>query len=244
MNPIKTELYNMLDSYGTTPSEEYQDCIEKYLTSDLSFTSELMSGLAKTIFQSKKMMAYYLLHNSIDEAKGAARLRMIAGRYADEELKQKMMRHYYDEMNHSKLFASLIPLTGFEAEPYHEGISEEVDKILDFDDNLKTFIFRVHSIEVRSWRLLLLHLQIIDQSHEAYMEEMRPTIQKILEDEMRHVSYTASYVSQWLHEDPTLSNTFIECITHTNKETWEDLSSMASFMRDNVQELMHEAELV
>ncbi|MDW6004809.1 GTPase [Vibrio mangrovi] len=244
MNSIKKELYEMLNSFDVSPSKEYKKCIEKYLTSDLSFTSDLMSGLAKTIFQSKKMMAYYLLHNSIDEAKGAARLRMIAGRYADEELKQKMMRHYYDEMNHSKMFASLIPLTGFEAEPYHDGVAEEIDKILDFDDNIKTFIFRVHSIEVRSWRLLLLHLKIIDESNAEYMEEMRPTIQRILEDEMRHVSYTASYVSQWLHEDPELSNTFIECITHTNKETWEDLSSMAGFMRDNVQELMREADLV
>ena len=184
MNDIQKNLYGMLDDNGTVPSEEYKECIEKYLTSDLSFTSELMDGLARTIFKSKKMMAYYLLHNSIDESKGAARLRMIANRYADEELKPQMMRHYNDEMNHSALFASLIPYTGYQTEKYEEGIEDEMDKILNFDDNLKTFIFRVHSIEVRSWRLLLLHLNIIDDSNDDYMKEMRPTIQKILQKEL------------------------------------------------------------
>ncbi|MEI8633022.1 hypothetical protein P4S72_15480 [Vibrio sp. PP-XX7] len=75
------------------------------------------------------------------------------------------------------------------------------------------------------------------------MKKMRSAIQKILEDEMRHVSYTASYVSQWLKENPYLSQTFIDCITHTNKETWEDLSSMANFMRDNIVEMMQGAEV-
>ncbi|WP_305814837.1 hypothetical protein [Photobacterium leiognathi] len=150
MNNIQNELYAMLESFNVNPSDEYKECIEKYLTADLSFTSELMEGLAKTIFRSKKMMAYYLLHNSIDEAKGATRLRLMANRYADEELKQKMLRHYNDEMNHSTMFASLIPLTGYEAEVDDTGVEGELTKILDFDDNIKTFIFRVHSIEVRS----------------------------------------------------------------------------------------------
>ncbi|PSV20611.1 GTPase [Photobacterium leiognathi subsp. mandapamensis] len=243
MNNIQNELYAMLESFNVNPSDEYKECIEKYLTADLSFTSELMEGLAKTIFRSKKMMAYYLLHNSIDEAKGAARLRLMANRYADEELKQKMLRHYNDEMNHSTMFASLIPLTGYEAEVDDTGVEGELTKILDFDDNIKTFIFRVHSIEVRSWRLLLLHLKIIEGSNEQYMKDMQPTIQNILEDEMRHVSYTAQYVSQWLHQDPYLSQSFINCITHTNRETWEDLSAMSNFMRDNVVQLMQEAEV-
>ncbi|MCW8336710.1 GTPase, partial [Vibrio sp. DBSS07] len=109
MNDIQSSLYDLFDTKGVSLSKEYKDCIEKYLVSDLSFTSEMMNGLARTIFQNKKMMAYYLLHNAIDEAKGAARLRMIAERYADDELRQRMLRHYNDEMNHSTLFGSLIP---------------------------------------------------------------------------------------------------------------------------------------
>ena len=82
MNNIQNSLYGLFDDRGVSLSKEYKDCIEQYLVSDLSFTSEMMNGLARTIFQNKKMMAYYLLHNAIDEAKGAARLRMIAERYA------------------------------------------------------------------------------------------------------------------------------------------------------------------
>lgn len=70
---------------------------------------------------------------------------------------------------------------------------------------------------------------------------MRPTIQKILEDEMQHVCYTGQYVSRWLHAEPHLSKVFVECITHTNKETWEDLSSMALFMRDHIQDFLLES---
>ena len=241
MNNIQNSLYGLFDTQGVSLSKEYKDCIEKYLVSDLSFTSEMMNGLARTIFQNKKMMAYYLLHNAIDEAKGAARLRMIAERYADDELRPLMLRHYNDEMNHSTLFASLIPLTGYETETHEHEVQYELDKVMNFDDELKTFLFRVHSIEIRSWRLLLLHLAIIDESDDDYMKQMRPTIQKILEDEMQHVCYTGKYVSRWLHAEPHLSKVFVECITHTNKETWEDLSSMALFMRDHIQDFLLES---
>ncbi|MEI8633021.1 hypothetical protein P4S72_15475 [Vibrio sp. PP-XX7] len=129
MNQIKAELYDMLESFDVKPSKEYKDCIEMHLTTDLSFTSELMVGLCQTIFRSKKMMAYYLLHNSLMKPKAQLVFVSLQIVTASEELKQKMMRHYYDEMNHSKMFASLIPLTGFEAETYNDGVSEELEKI-------------------------------------------------------------------------------------------------------------------
>lgn len=88
------------------------------------------------------MMAYNLIQNAVDEAKGAARVHLVAERYASPELKKKMLRHVSDEMRHSRLFAQLIQYTGYD---YEENDSEEenersVTELFEFDDDLSAFL--------------------------------------------------------------------------------------------------------
>ncbi|MEF1304782.1 GTPase, partial [Vibrio owensii] len=178
-------------------------------------------------------MAYYLLHNAINEEEGAERLKMIANRYAQGEMKQQIMHHCQNDRNHSAMYASLIPLTGYQTEVYQEEKSSDFSNVSNFYDDIKIHLFRAHSVELRSWCLLVSQLSFIDQSDIPYLKEMRPTIQQILDDEVRQVSYTAQHVSQWSEEDPSLCQAFTQCMSHTYRETWDYLASMAEFMRDS-----------
>jgi hypothetical protein len=148
-------------------------------------------------------------------------------------MKQQIMLHYQNDRNHSAMYASLIPLTGYQTEVYQEAKSSDFSNVSHFHDDIKIHLFRAHSVELRSWCLLVSQLSFIDQSDVPYLKEMRPTIQKILDDEMKQVSYTAQHVSQWLEEDPSLCQAFTQCMNHTYRETWDYLASMAEFMRDS-----------
>ena len=233
MNCLQTSLYNLLEDNDFVPSKEYKASIASYLHSDSSLTPQAMGKLTGEIFQSKQTMAYYLLHNAINEGEGAERLKMIANRYAQGEMKQQIMHHCQNDRNHSAMYASLIPLTGYQTEVYQEEKSSDFSNVSNFYDDIKIHLFRAHSVELRSWCLLVSQLSFIDQSDIPYLKEMRPTIQQILDDEVRQVSYTAQHVSQWLAEDPSLCQAFTQCMSYTYGETWDYLASMAEFMRDS-----------
>ncbi|WP_045416577.1 hypothetical protein [Vibrio campbellii] len=233
MNCLQTSLYNLLEDNNFVPSKEYKASIASYLHSDSSLTPQAMGALTGEIFQSKQTMAYYLLHNAINEEEGAERLKMIATRYAQGEMKQQIMHHSQNDRNHSAMYASLIPLTGYQTEVYQEEKSSDFSNVSHFYDDIKIHLFRAHSVELRSWCLLVSQLSFIDQSDIPYLKDMRPTIQQILDDEVRQVSYTAQHVSQWLEEDPSLCQAFTQCMSHTYRETWDYLASMAEFMRDS-----------
>ncbi|CAH1521967.1 GTPase [Vibrio owensii] len=233
MNCLQTSLYNLLEDNNFVPSKEYKASIASYLHSDSSLTPQAMGKLTGEIFQSKQTMAYYLLHNAINEEEGAERLKMIANRYAQGEMKQQIMHHCQNDRNHSAMYASLIPLTGYQTEVYQEEKSSDFSNVSNFYDDIKIHLFRAHSVELRSWCLLVSQLSFIDQSDIPYLKEMRPTIQQILDDEVKQVSYTAQHVSQWLEEDPSLCQAFTQCMNHTYRETWDYLASMAEFMRDS-----------
>jgi rubrerythrin len=234
---IEKDLMKLYENNNILVSNIYKDCVFDNLVRDLVYTSPIMEGMVSTLFKSKKMMAFNLLQNAIDEAKGAARVRIIAERYANDELRVKMIRHVNDEMNHSKMFADMIPLTGFDIE-HDDSEANDIDNVFNFDDDLKQFLCRVHSIEVRSWVMLRHYLTTLDELTDPELLKMKPIIESIMQDEIRHVCYTGETVSNWLDNDNDLKDTFIDCINHTNKETWQDLSNMSNYMCENAQQII------
>lgn len=218
----------------------YGHIMQARLATGLAYTSPVMVGLIETLLRNKAMMAYNLLQNAIDEAKGAARVHLIADRYAPADLKREMFQHAGDELRHSRLFAHLVTHTGFE---YEEATDSDatggtVDDVFDFDDSLRPFLCRVHSIEVRSWVMLRHYLHILGQFEEDSVRGMITTIEQIRDDEIRHVLYTGKWVNRWCAEDPALPSILEECVAHTNRETWHDLASMASYMASAMDDVM------
>src|SRR5258706_501731 len=149
MYDVHRDLHELLESHGVAISPVYRTLSGDALTEQLSYATDAMYGLAATLLSSPRMVAHNLVQNSIDEAKGAARIKVIAERYAPPDLAAKMFRHVRDEMRHSSQFMSLLEITGRRciADSVANAASAEVRKVLDFDDELRAFICRVHSIE-------------------------------------------------------------------------------------------------
>lgn len=215
----------------------YEEVAGTELTGPLAYTTPLMHGVAETVFSSKAMIAFNLVQNSIDEAKGAARISIIAGRYADGPFKAKMRKHVSEELKHSRQFLRLMDLTGLQARVTEADI-ESLRKVLDFDDELPAFICRVHSIEIRSWTMLRIYIELLEKLGDDQLAGAIPVLREILSDEIGHVLYTGQYVVERLEEDPAFADTLHACMAHTNRETWQDVATMAAYLADNFEEAL------
>ena len=221
----------------------YREVIESLEHPGFSYNTAAMEGMTQTLFSNKLMIAHNLIHNAIDEAKGAARVNIIAERYADPVLKEKMRRHVGDELRHSKMFADCVGYTGYDMEQNDEPESEkEVDDVFEFDDDLKTFMCRVHSIEIRSWTMLRLYMDILRKKNDPSLLKLIPVFQQIMADEINHVRYTGLEVSKWIAEDPSVAQTLFTCFQHTNRETWHDLANMANYLADTFPSLVPDTQ--
>jgi hypothetical protein len=244
MNIIE-DLKALYAEHEFTSGPVYTDSMERALTQHLSYGTPGMYGITATVLSSRKMIAYNLMQNAIDEAKGAARIQIVADKYAGPDLHKKMHRHVGEELKHSKLFLELIDCTGYRSEG-GESTPSEVQQVLDFDDDLRAFICRVHSIEIRSWTVLRMYQQVLAQKQFPQITETAmPVIDDIMQDEINHVFYTGVQIDEWLREDPTLQATLDECFAHTNRETWQDMSSMMTWLANNFRAALEgsEAEL-
>jgi hypothetical protein len=230
---ITADLIQMLRSKNTTLTKEYLGTLHILEAEGFPYCSDAMIGMTKTLFSHNLMIAHNMIQNAVDEAKGAARVKVIADKYAESPLLEKMYRHAGDELRHSKMFADAVRLTGYEIEHDDHVGNETADEVLDFDDDLKTFVCRVHSIEVRSWTILRIYIDLLSQSSDEGLKSICPILEEIMDDEIYHVQYTAQQINEWLENDSNLKDTLLSCFQSTNLETWRDLSNICDYMSDN-----------
>lgn len=234
---VHSDLCKLYVAHGLSVNDTYKSVSGEIMGSALAYATPLMRGIAETIFSSPIMIAYNLIQNSIDEAKGAARIQLIADRYADGPLKKKMERHIAEEFKHSVQFRQLLDIVGVGLYMSDTDASEEVEKVLQFDDDLKSFICRVHSIEIRSWTMLRMYIDILQESGKPNLQRGVPVITDILQDEITHVLYTGKQLSDWIDEDPRIVSIMRDCFAHTNRETWRDLANMAEYVAGHHEEV-------
>ena len=160
----------------------------------------------------------------------------MADRYAPPDLQRKMKRHVGEELKHSKQFGELVPITGYRMEEVADNKPELIEEVLEFDDDLHAFICRVHSIEIRSWTVLRIYQQVLNERQFGEVADRAlPVLDDIMQDEINHVVYTGQQLDEWLrsNEKPGLPDTLEECFAHTNRETWQDMSSMVAYLAKN-----------
>lgn len=235
MFDILADLKSLNEESGISNSDEYYELMGLSLGPGLSYSTAAMYGITQTVLSSNRLIAYNLVQNSIDEAKGAARIQVIIDRYVkDPDLARRMNRHVGEELKHSKLFKDLVAKTGYDVDEssFDPRLSEEV---LDFDDELHAFICRVHSIEIRSWTVLRMYQSILASTRDDdFAAHFSRTLDDIMQDEMYHVTYTGKIINDWIGEGvPGIRETLVECLQHTDTETWQDMKSMLEWLADN-----------
>lgn len=235
---VFSDLMGLYESKGIPVTDTYKKIASDALGPSLAYATPTMHGLVLTIFSSDEMIAHNLIQNSIDEAKGAARISLITERYSPPELRKGFMRQVEDEWRHSEQFLGLLPLVGYEYERVtDEESKKELANVIDFDDDLHMFGCRAHSIEIRSWIVLRLYKQVIEELGLAHMKPALPVLNQIMEDEIYHVTYLGRIVMDWMEQDAIVAESLRTCFAFTNRETWHDIARMAGFLADHSEDV-------
>ena len=241
MYDVLGDLKELYSDRGISPGATYLQSMEQALGGGaLAYGTPAMVGITDTVLSSRRMIAFNLVQNSIDEAKGAARIQLIADRYADPALAKRMKKHVGEELKHSRQFKELVPATGYDV--LEEQADEQaVEEVLDFDDELKAFMCRVHSIEIRSWTVLRMYqAALARREFPELSDEALPVLDDIMQDEINHVLYSGETIDEWMRDDPSLQATLDECFAHTNRETWQDMSTMMAWLAQHFPDVLRD----
>lgn len=241
---ISEDLRDLLVSHDIRIGGTYAALLDAQFAGKVAYNTPAMRGLVETLLSTPAMVAFNLLQNAVDEAKGGTRVRIIAERHASGQLRSNMLIHAEDEFRHARQFLSLLRLTGLQTTNKYEGAAEEVQDVFNFDDDLILFIARVHSIEIRSWTILRLYIDVLQAQVNSSLKSAIPVLSQILADEARHVAYTGAQLNLWLDEIPGLFSQVQSCFSHTNDETWEDFARMARYLASNHETALQDKPLV
>jgi hypothetical protein len=196
-------LLRLYSTRGIQISPGYAQACDRFLGPGLAYATPMMRGVTATLLSNPTLLAFNLVQNAIDEAKGAARVKLIADRHATGDLASKMRRHVADEFKHSVQFRKLlavVEVANCDRDP--DEVGREVASVLEFDDDLQVFICRIHSIEIRSWTVLRNYIDILSSHENERLHRALQVLEDIMADEINHVLYTGQQVSEWIEADP------------------------------------------
>jgi hypothetical protein len=154
-----------------------------------------MEPLIDSQFHNTAVLAEEFHRHSSTEAIGARTIRHVAEMRASGDLKERMLAHATDETRHSKMFLALAEhYTNSNTPSFHKIIQDNNDFIENFEGSLDWFLCDTHIAELRNLAILGMYVKGAKR-HAPAQTWATKTLEKIFDDEWRHVSYTAPYVA-------------------------------------------------
>ena len=231
---VAKKLLDLLQSDAVVVDRDYALVIDHIRKEGFSYATPAVLGMVSTLFSDNMMVAHNLLQNAADEAKAAARINIIAERYAEPPLRQQMQSHAADSLQHGELFAEAVKYTGFSTEACtEEDKLQIVEEVFDFDDELTLFVCQVHVVEIRSWIMLNFYAATLEARDDQHLAKIIPLLKTISACKATHILYTARQINLWMQTNKQLRYTLAHCFRYTNSETWHDLAEMSSYLADN-----------
>lgn len=227
---VRKTCMDLLNEANIKPCLAYEEVINRVSQIGLASNTKVMYELNKYLFDDKTMLARKLYQHSVYEALGGQVIEMFADRFASGKLKDDLKNQAKDEVKHGKMLANLIKFTGENIEQIKAESSSGADEEMpDFKDNIKIFVFFIHTAEIRTLVMLHQYLDIIkNQISNNDLRHMTIPLEHIQADEKRHAAYTGDYINEWLKEDKSLDGILENTFLYTNKESWQEISNLAS----------------
>ncbi len=192
--------------------------------------SQLMHDINAAMFSQPRVAALRFERHSQHEASGSRFIEAVARRFVDDaNLQAQLLNHADDEARHCRMFAALAARFAGDA-PRNETIhpvETGEDNIELFNGDLANFLISTHTAEVRNLTILTQYGRILAASQHLEGDRARQVIDRIHEDEMRHVAYTAAYVSRELERSAKAHELFSVYTDSYVRDAWAEVSAIS-----------------
>lgn len=190
----------------------------------------LMYEINAAMLSEPEVAAQRFERHSRHEASGSRFIEAVARRFViDSDLRTQLLKHADDEARHCRMFAALA--ARFEGDASSNGMTHGVDddeeNIESFNGDLANFLISTHTAEVRNLTILSQYIRILASSRSAENDRIRQVLDRVHEDEMRHVAYTAAYVSLELERGAKAHDLFAIYTGNYVRDAWAEVSAIS-----------------
>jgi hypothetical protein len=185
-----------------------------------------MAPLIEEQFRLPAILAVELLRHSSTEGIGARTIGHIGRTRASGSLRNLMITHAEDEVRHSKMFFALASHYNAPSVSLFNEIIEENEAFIEgFQGDLDWFLCDTHIAELRNLLILGMYVSAARGAASAEMWAIK-TLEKIFDDEWRHVSYTAPYVADLLGRASENCDEFVDTFVHYSRQSMLDVERL------------------
>jgi hypothetical protein len=222
--------------HGLVPSlsRPFTQVLEKVDHLSISPALALREPLAKVAVSNPRFLQRNFSRHSIGELATSMTLDGIAAKLKPGELRDQMVIHAKDELRHSKMFRALADglgrVTGTTEYANYDAIIENDQRFLrNYTGDVISFVCDLFAGEVRTYSFVSGYVKALSQESGGYGDKAGRVLAQVLEDECRHVNYTASYLSRWMDEGLPLSDSITRSFKQFDQNSWLDVAETAEF---------------
>lgn len=152
-------------------------------------------------------------------------------------VREDLMRHSRDEKRHHKMFEGmanhLCRKSGYLPIEPRKSSGEEVVKAFSVSGGVRQFMCSLHVAEIRNYFILSVYKNCILNGNVFDSSKFDSIIKSVFDDEIRHISYTAGYVSQWSDENISISEELKFYLKNYPIDCWHEISNMTNYFSCN-----------
>jgi hypothetical protein len=195
----------------------------------------LRQPLARIVVSNRVLLQRNFRRHSVGERATSETLQGVAATLKPIPLRDEMLAHSEDEMRHSKLFAALADrlekTTGVADQENYDWILENDRKFVEqYNGDVVQFLCDVLASEVRTYSFIAGYLDALEQDPADDARRITAVLQRVLEDECRHVGYAARYISKWMGEGLDLTTSMQRSFENFDRNSWVEVASTAQFL--------------
>ena len=214
-------------------SESFLEALDAVDESGFAPSGPVRLAVAAETIRRPRLRGHKFRRHSMAEKANSWTLGQVAERIKEPVLRSRLLEHASEEMNHCYIFHSLADL-GRSPQDCIEDFSwlleKEKEFMAGFDGDVIGFICDTHAAEVRTYFSLHAYLEPLVILPEKERRQHTSAINRVLDDEARHIRYTAYQIDDWIRQGLDLRPRIQEAFAVYNLSDWQDVTLTAEFV--------------
>jgi hypothetical protein len=194
---------------------------------------QIREGLASIVVSTPALLRRNFRRHSVGELATSKTLDAVAASLKPTALKSQLILHANDEQRHSNIFGALADklaeYVGGDERNYEAILEEDRRFVEGYTGDIVEFICDLFAGEVRTCSFLLGYVRALEGKKPVYAPKVESILKAIIEDERRHISYTATYINEWMGGGLDLQRSLQRGFSNFDRTSWADVVETAEF---------------
>lgn len=230
--PLTKEVLN-----SSPVSELFLEALDGIDRASACSSLAVRNSLASLIVANPTILRRNFRRHSYGELATSRTLEGVASKMKPTQLRDHLLKHAADESRHSRVFRaladSLARISGVVDDEDYDWILQDDRRFVEqYNGDVVEFVCDVFAAEVRTYSFLKGYLDALADRPSGYEQKTRRVLAQVLQDERRHIAYTAGYINQWMGDGLDLAPSLERSIKGFDRNSWVDVAVNAQLLSE------------